>query len=189
MGIKPPLRGSHRRYASKCARQGRCIVMSGIACRATRHTDRRSSIVWEEPISRHRRRGPRLRHRHRSRRPAGHDAQAGGLRSPRRGKPQPITLFDNTPAAHPLIVMLDVSGSMEGNLPLLRAAAEQLFARLLRTTSARVGTFGHDVTISPTFTRDPTSCGARCRARSRPTRPRRSGAPSTRPWTSSGEEG
>ena len=46
------------------------------------------------------------------------------------GKPQPITLFDNTPQPIRLIVMLDVSGSMEGNLPLLRAAAEQLFARL-----------------------------------------------------------
>ena len=46
------------------------------------------------------------------------------------GKPQPITLFDNTPQPIRLIVMLDVSGSMEGNLPLLRNAAEQLFARL-----------------------------------------------------------
>src|SRR4029453_10764420 len=46
------------------------------------------------------------------------------------GKPQPLTLFDNSPQPIRLIVMLDVSGSMEGNLPLLRAAAEQLFARL-----------------------------------------------------------
>src|SRR4051812_17288122 len=36
------------------------------------------------------------------------------------GKPQPITLFDNTPQPIRLIVMLDVSASMEGNLPLLR---------------------------------------------------------------------
>ena len=40
------------------------------------------------------------------------------------GKPQPITQFDNTPQPIRLIVMLDVSGSMEGNLPLLRASAE-----------------------------------------------------------------
>ncbi len=46
------------------------------------------------------------------------------------GKPQSITLFDNTPQPVRLIVMLDVSGSMHGNLPLLRGAAEQLFARL-----------------------------------------------------------
>ena len=71
------------------------------------------------------------------------------------GKPQPITLFDNSPQPIRLIVMLDVSGSMEGNLPLLRAAAEQLFARLRPDDVARVGSFGREVTISPTFTRDP----------------------------------
>jgi Ca-activated chloride channel family protein len=70
------------------------------------------------------------------------------------GKPQPITLFDNTPQPVRLIVMLDVSGSMEGNLPLLRAAADQLFARLGPDDVARVGTFGRDVVISPAFTRD-----------------------------------
>lgn len=70
------------------------------------------------------------------------------------GKPQPIVLFDNTPQPIRLLAMLDVSGSMEGNLPLLRAAADQLFARLQPADSARVGTFGHDITLSPTFTRD-----------------------------------
>jgi Ca-activated chloride channel family protein len=70
------------------------------------------------------------------------------------GKPQPITLFDNTPRPIRLIVMLDVSGSMQGNLPLLRAAAEQLFARLRPDDAARIGAFGHEVTISPSFTRD-----------------------------------
>jgi Ca-activated chloride channel homolog len=71
------------------------------------------------------------------------------------GKPQPITLFDNTPRPIRLIVMLDVSGSMEGNLPLLRAATQQLLARLRPDDLVRVGTFGHDITISPAFTRDP----------------------------------
>jgi Ca-activated chloride channel family protein len=70
------------------------------------------------------------------------------------GSPQPITLFDNTPQPIRLIVMLDVSGSMEGNLPLLRAAAEQLFAKLRADDVARVGTFGHEIVISPSFTRD-----------------------------------
>ncbi len=70
------------------------------------------------------------------------------------GKPQPITLFDNSPQPIRLIVMLDVSGSMQGNLPLLRAAADQLFARLRPDDVARVGSFGNDVEISPTFTRD-----------------------------------
>ena len=70
------------------------------------------------------------------------------------GKPQPIALFDNTPQPIRLIVMLDVSGSMVGNLPLLRSAAEQLFGRLRGDDVARVGTFGRDITISPSFTRD-----------------------------------
>jgi Ca-activated chloride channel family protein len=71
------------------------------------------------------------------------------------GKPQPLTLFDNSAQPIRLIVMLDVSGSMEGNLPLLRAAAAQLFARLGRDDVARVGAFGLEVTISPSFTHDP----------------------------------
>jgi VWFA-related protein len=70
------------------------------------------------------------------------------------GKVQPITQFDNSPQPIRLIVMLDVSGSMEGNVPLLRAASQQLFTRLLKDDVARVGTFGTDVTISPSFTHD-----------------------------------
>jgi Ca-activated chloride channel family protein len=70
------------------------------------------------------------------------------------GKPQPITLFDNSPQPIRLIVMLDVSGSMEGNLPLLRAACEALFARLGPEDRLRLGSFGREVEISPEFTRD-----------------------------------
>jgi Ca-activated chloride channel family protein len=70
------------------------------------------------------------------------------------GTPQPITLFDNTPQPIRLIVMLDVSGSMHGNLPLLRAAADQLFARLRPDDTARVGAFGHEIAVSPSFTRN-----------------------------------
>jgi Ca-activated chloride channel family protein len=71
------------------------------------------------------------------------------------GKPQPITQFDNTPQPIRLIVMLDVSGSMEGNLPLLREGAEQLFTRLRPDDLARVGSFGRSVDISASFTHDP----------------------------------
>jgi len=70
------------------------------------------------------------------------------------GKPQPITQFDNTPQPVRLVVMLDVSGSMEGNLPLLREAADQLFARLRPDDVVRVGSFGQQIVISPTFTHD-----------------------------------
>jgi len=70
------------------------------------------------------------------------------------GKPQPITQFDNRPQPIRLVVMLDVSGSMEGNLPLLRGAAQQLVARLLPDDEARIGSFGHDVTVGPGFTKN-----------------------------------
>ena len=70
------------------------------------------------------------------------------------GKPQPITQFDNTPQPIRLVVMLDVSGSMEGNLQLLRGAADELFTRLRPDDVARVGSFGHDVDVGAGFTRD-----------------------------------
>lgn len=71
------------------------------------------------------------------------------------GKPQPITLFDNSPQPIRLVVMLDVSGSMEGNLPLLRGASDELFARLRPDDQVRVGSFGHSIVISPdSFTHD-----------------------------------
>src|SRR6185369_8399943 len=70
------------------------------------------------------------------------------------GKPQPITQFDNTPQPVRLIVMLDVSGSMEGNLQLLREAADELFIRLRPDDVARVGTFGYDVDVGRGFTHD-----------------------------------
>lgn len=77
------------------------------------------------------------------------------------GTPQPITLFDNTPQPIRLIVMLDVSGSMHGNLPLLRAAGTQLFARLRADDAVRVGSFGGDtIRLSRTFTRDPRELAA-----------------------------
>jgi Ca-activated chloride channel family protein len=70
------------------------------------------------------------------------------------GKPQPIALFDNTPQPIRLVLMLDVSGSMEGNLALLREASEQLFARLRPDDRLRIGSFGEEIVVSPSFTRD-----------------------------------
>jgi Ca-activated chloride channel family protein len=71
------------------------------------------------------------------------------------GKPQPLTQFDNSPQPVRLIAMLDVSGSMQGNLPLLRGAGKQLFTRLLPDDLARVGAFGNEVVLGPAFTRNP----------------------------------
>jgi len=70
------------------------------------------------------------------------------------GKPQPITQFDNTPQPVRLVVMLDVSGSMEGNLQLLREAADELFTRLRPDDVARVGSFGDDVDVGAGFTHE-----------------------------------
>jgi Ca-activated chloride channel family protein len=70
------------------------------------------------------------------------------------GKPQPLALFDNSPQPIKLIEMLDVSGSMEGNLPLLRQASDALFSRLAAEDLARVGAFGHEIMISEPFTHD-----------------------------------
>jgi Ca-activated chloride channel homolog len=70
------------------------------------------------------------------------------------GKVQSVTLFVNQPRAIRLIVLLDVSGSMQGNLPLLRTGTAELVKRLRPDDLARVGTFGKDVVISETFTRD-----------------------------------
>jgi Ca-activated chloride channel family protein len=48
-----------------------------------------------------------------------------------------------------------VSGSMEGNLPVLRSASSSLFGRLRPDDVARVGTFGREIVISPAFTNNP----------------------------------
>jgi len=68
------------------------------------------------------------------------------------GRRQPITLFDSTAQPIRLIVMLDVSGSMHHNLPLLREAGTHLFSRLRADDVARVGSFGKEIRISRTFT-------------------------------------
>ena len=70
------------------------------------------------------------------------------------GKPQPITQFDSTPQPIRLVVMLDVSGSMEGNLQLLREAADELFTRLRPDDVARVGSFGDGVDVGAGFTHE-----------------------------------
>ena len=70
------------------------------------------------------------------------------------GKLQPITLFDNSPQPIRLVVLLDVSGSMSGNVQLVRAACEQLFGQLRPDDEVKVGTFGNEIEIMPAFTND-----------------------------------
>lgn len=70
------------------------------------------------------------------------------------GRPQPLTVFASGLQPISIIVMLDMSGSMLGNIDVLRRAAVQMFTRLLPGDKARVGNFGDRIVISPTFTND-----------------------------------
>ena len=70
------------------------------------------------------------------------------------GRLQPLTLFDAGLQPISIIVMLDTSGSMLGNITVLRRAAVQMFTRLLPGDKARIGHFGNRIAISPTFTND-----------------------------------
>ena len=70
------------------------------------------------------------------------------------GKPQPITVFDNSPQPIRLIILIDISGSMAGNLPLLGNACAEMIGALAPGDLARIGTFGSEILISPKFTRD-----------------------------------
>lgn len=70
------------------------------------------------------------------------------------GRKQPLVLFSSEVQPISIVVMLDMSGSMSGNISLLRSAAVQMFTRLLPADKARVGNFGNRIQISPTFTND-----------------------------------
>jgi Ca-activated chloride channel homolog len=69
------------------------------------------------------------------------------------GKPQALTLFDNSPQPVRLIALLDFSGSMSRNVPLLRRATLELIKQLGPDDLLRVGTFGEDINLTPEFTR------------------------------------
>jgi VWFA-related protein len=70
------------------------------------------------------------------------------------GRPQAITMFENRTQPISIVVMLDTSGSMLGNLTLVRNAAVQMFTRLLPEDRVRVGSFGQRIRISNEFTDD-----------------------------------
>jgi VWFA-related protein len=71
------------------------------------------------------------------------------------GKPQPITVFSNEVQPISVVMMLDRSGSMRGNVGLVERAAEEFIRRLAPGDSARVGTFAERVEIAPeAFTSD-----------------------------------
>jgi Ca-activated chloride channel family protein len=69
-------------------------------------------------------------------------------------RPQPITLFVNEVQPITVVVMLDTSASMTGNLGLLRQAAEQFLIRLLPADKGQVGAFNDKIELSGGFTPD-----------------------------------
>ena len=71
------------------------------------------------------------------------------------GKPQPISVFSNEIQPISVVIMLDRSGSMQGNFRLVAAAAEAFIRRLRADDKARVGTFAAKIDIQPeAFTSD-----------------------------------
>jgi VWFA-related protein len=65
------------------------------------------------------------------------------------GKPQPITVFANEIQPITVVVMLDRSGSMEGNFRFVAAAAEAFVRGLRPEDKARIGTFAATIEIHP----------------------------------------
>jgi Ca-activated chloride channel homolog len=71
------------------------------------------------------------------------------------GKPQAITVFSNEVQPISVVLMLDRSGSMRGNVGLVERAAEEFIRRLAPEDTARVGTFAERIEIKPeSFTSD-----------------------------------
>src|SRR5262245_46346220 len=70
-------------------------------------------------------------------------------------KPQTMDLFLNEDQPITVVVMLDTSASMTGNLRLLEQAAEQFLMRLLPKDKGLVGAFNDKIEFFPsTFTND-----------------------------------
>jgi Ca-activated chloride channel homolog len=68
------------------------------------------------------------------------------------GRSQPLVQFESAVRPIRIVVMLDMSGSMMGNLKILRESAVEMFTRLLPDDLARVGSFGDSITITREFT-------------------------------------
>jgi VWFA-related protein len=71
------------------------------------------------------------------------------------GAPQTITVFSNDIQPITVVMMLDRSGSMRGNHPLVEAAGEAFVRRLRPLDKARIGSFAWRVDVDPEdFTSD-----------------------------------
>ena len=70
------------------------------------------------------------------------------------GRPQELTIFENTRQPITAMLLVDTSASMALTLELARHAAEQFVLRLLPGDRARVGSFSDVVNLSQSFTDD-----------------------------------
>ena len=71
------------------------------------------------------------------------------------GKLQPITVFSNDIQPITVVMMLDRSGSMQGNFNLVEAAGEAFVRRLQPADKAKIGSFAAGIQIDPQdFTSD-----------------------------------
>ena len=71
------------------------------------------------------------------------------------GKTEPITVFSADIQPISVVVMLDRSGSMRGNLRLVEGAAEAFVREMLPSDKARIGSFAERVQMDPeNFTSD-----------------------------------
>jgi len=68
------------------------------------------------------------------------------------GKPQEILIFENTVQPFTVVVLLDFSASMTGQLKLLKEAAEEFLIRLLPVDKGMVGAFSSKIQFSGGFT-------------------------------------
>jgi Ca-activated chloride channel homolog len=69
-------------------------------------------------------------------------------------RPNPLVIFENEARPISVVLMLDTSASMTGNLRLLQDAAEQFLIRLLPGDKAKVGAFNDKIELSGHFTND-----------------------------------
>jgi Ca-activated chloride channel family protein len=70
------------------------------------------------------------------------------------GKPQRVTVFSADVLPITVVVMLDTSGSMTGNIGMLKAGAEQFFLRLFKGDRARLGAFNDKIQMVSPMTGD-----------------------------------
>lgn len=70
------------------------------------------------------------------------------------GRPASATVFSTSPQPLTLLLMFDTSASLAQNLDQVRLAANTFIDALGANDRARIGTFGHEIAISPHLTGD-----------------------------------